>query len=178
MPHHGVVFEGVHRKIFAVTRPLEAAVRHLADQHEMRVDPRAAILETAPQPPYPCRCRTSTPMTRARSRCRWPRRWPARHHRKRVTETTGPNTSLRTISSLCCAPAMTVGSKKNPLPGGDLPPAATLMLLSFGWRARQILARGLSARPRSTARCRSRRHSAKLYFSSLTALERSATRLS
>ena len=41
---------------------------------------------------------------------------------KRVTETTGPNTSRWTISSVCRVPAISVGSKKKPPPARALPP--------------------------------------------------------
>src|SRR5512142_2182050 len=49
LDHHmagdGVVLKGVHGEILAVTRGFEAAMRHLAHQHEMRVDPGATIME-------------------------------------------------------------------------------------------------------------------------------------
>ena len=48
---------------------------------------------------------------------------------KRVTDTTGPKTSRRTISSLCKAPATTVGSKKKPRAPACLPPAAIAICL-------------------------------------------------
>jgi hypothetical protein len=98
-------------RVLAVAGPLEPAVRHLAHQHEMRVDPRAAVLQpcgdahrladvVAPHGGREPVVRVVRPGDRLSASL------------KRVTETTGPNTSRRTISSLCFAPAMTVGSKR------------------------------------------------------------------
>src|SRR5690606_33964163 len=47
--HAGVVLEAIHGHVLAVARVLHAAVRHLADQHEMRVDPGAAVLQARGQ---------------------------------------------------------------------------------------------------------------------------------
>src|ERR1700686_5802073 len=46
MPRYGVVLERVDRQILAVSRALEAAVRHFTDYHEMSVDPGAAVLQS------------------------------------------------------------------------------------------------------------------------------------
>src|SRR3954468_1886992 len=40
-----VVLESVHREILAVARVLEAAVRHLGDERDVRVDPDTAEVE-------------------------------------------------------------------------------------------------------------------------------------
>src|SRR6202165_159968 len=45
MPRHRVVLERVGRQILAVSRALEAAMRHFAHDREMRVDPGAAVLQ-------------------------------------------------------------------------------------------------------------------------------------
>ena len=43
MPGDRVVFQGIHRHVFAVPGMLQAPVGHLIHQHEMCVDPSAAI---------------------------------------------------------------------------------------------------------------------------------------
>src|SRR5688572_7603423 len=40
-----VVLERIDRHVLAIARLLEAAVRHLVDQHEMGIDPRTPVLE-------------------------------------------------------------------------------------------------------------------------------------
>jgi hypothetical protein len=52
------------------------------------------------------------------------------HVGERVTETTGPKTSRRTISSSCFAPAITVGLVVEALVGGASPPVVTSMWFS------------------------------------------------
>src|SRR5579875_404995 len=42
-----VVLEPVHRQVLAIARMLEAAVRHLRHQRDVRVDPHAAEVEAA-----------------------------------------------------------------------------------------------------------------------------------
>ena len=46
----GVVLEPVHGQVLAVARVLEAAVRHLGDQRDVRVDPHAAEVQPAGHP--------------------------------------------------------------------------------------------------------------------------------
>src|SRR6476646_2275887 len=47
--HHmscdGVVLQRIHREVLTVTGRLETAMRHLVHQHEVSVDPSAAVLE-------------------------------------------------------------------------------------------------------------------------------------
>ena len=45
MAYSRVILKRIHRHVLAITRLLQAAVRHLVAQHEMRVDPRAAVLK-------------------------------------------------------------------------------------------------------------------------------------
>jgi hypothetical protein len=45
MSRHRVVLQRIRRKILPVTTPLEPTVRHLTHEHEVRVDPCAAVLQ-------------------------------------------------------------------------------------------------------------------------------------
>lgn len=45
MPDHGVILQRVGAEVFAVAGLFQAAVGHLINQHEMGVDPGAAIAE-------------------------------------------------------------------------------------------------------------------------------------
>src|ERR687893_283376 len=45
-----VVLEPVHRQVLAVAGVLEAAVRHLGDERDVRVDPHAAEVELLAHP--------------------------------------------------------------------------------------------------------------------------------
>ena len=49
VPDRGVILQTVRRHILAVARKLLPAVRHFAHQHEMGVNPGAAILQTRAQ---------------------------------------------------------------------------------------------------------------------------------
>jgi hypothetical protein len=45
MARDGVVLERVHGEVLAVARGLQPAMRHLVHQHEVGVDPGAAIMK-------------------------------------------------------------------------------------------------------------------------------------
>src|SRR5262249_24926632 len=45
MANDRIILEGIDREVLAIARTLEAAVRHLVSEHEVAVDPGAAVLE-------------------------------------------------------------------------------------------------------------------------------------
>ncbi len=109
----GVLLHRVRRHVLAVAGLLEAAMRHLGRQREqVLVDPDAPEVEPRRRSSSLDRRSRRTPTTRGRSERRSPCRPPGSSDENRCIVTTGPKTSLWTISASCSHVGDDVGLTK------------------------------------------------------------------